>query len=130
MKPAIRVETAAAIQNLAAALNLPYNTRMQDWAVEVFTPASIEMYLNHYGLSTDDDEKFLLMQLIILAINDQENIQKLEFYWKKALLWLASDFAIHEFTVYYWCRFESKSPSYEWEISPYLQSFWADMKDV
>ena len=130
MIPDIRVESSVAIQKLAKELKLPYDQSMQDWAYEVADPKSVTEYINHYVLLNDDDEKFVLMQMVIQAINDQESIAQLKSYWNIIKELLIKDFKTHEYTIYYWSRFTKGYVKDEWKISPYIDTLWTETKKI
>jgi hypothetical protein len=102
MKPTFRCGTKKAIDALAGELNLPNDLTMLDWSYEVSNPNEIDKYISHYYLTTDDDKKFVLLEMILQALVDQSDEQQLMIYWKKIDPILTDNFNIHEFTVHYW----------------------------
>ncbi len=102
MEPVFRSGTKKAIVELSAELNLHYDLNMQDWSYEVSNPKEIEKYISCYKISTDDDKKFVLMEMIIQAIVDQPNELQLLNYWKIVTPLLLENFKIHEFNIHYW----------------------------
>ena len=44
---------------------------MQEWPIEVTNPSDIDRYIDHYTTLTDDDKKFVLMEEIIDAAENQ-----------------------------------------------------------
>jgi hypothetical protein len=120
--PQYRFGTKVAEKLLAAELDLPYDDSMQDWAYEVAKSDDLENYLNHYNSLSDEDEKFVLMQLIIQAINDKKGLVELEFYWENVKGLLIKDFKIHQYTIFYWSVFHAENANEEWVISPYMRN--------
>lgn len=102
MVPSFRYATKNAIEELAEELDLPHHLGMQDWAYEVSNKYDIDKYISCYGLTTDEDKKFVLMEMILQAIVDQADEKQLMTYWLKVKPILIKDFAIHEFTINYW----------------------------
>jgi hypothetical protein len=71
MNPKARYGTRKAIDELAKELNLPNEEWMQDWPIEVIKPSDIETYIEHYEKLTDEDKKFVLMEGILEANENQ-----------------------------------------------------------
>jgi hypothetical protein len=126
--PKFRCGTTEAIENLAQQLKLPYEDYMQDWSYEVANPEDIEKYIDYYKLTSDEDEKFVLMEIIIQAVNDQGHEKDFLKYWDKIKGSLKEDFRIHEYTVFYWCRFDSGHAEEEFVISPRMREIWRNLK--
>jgi hypothetical protein len=102
MKPNFRCGTKRAIEELALELNLPYDSTMQDWSYEVSNPNDLYKYISHYSTINDDDKKFVLMEMILQALNDQFNEQQLLSGWEMVKPILVSDFNVHEYTISHW----------------------------
>ena len=102
MEPTFRCGTKIAIEELAEELNLPHRPGIQDWSYEVSNADDIDRYITHYGLTTNEDKKFILMEMILQAIVDQSDEMQLMTYWLKIKPILIKDFSIHEFTIKYW----------------------------
>ena len=126
-EPKFRYGTKEAIEKLARELELPYNDYMQDWSYEVANPEDIEKYIKHYDLTSDEDEKFVLMEIIIQAVNDQADQKDFLKYWDRISGSLKEDFRIHEYTVFYWSRLDSESPDEEFTISPNMRGIWSHL---
>jgi hypothetical protein len=126
MEPNFRCGTRKAIDELAEELNLPNEMWMQDWPYEVVIPDDIEKYIDHYLKLTDDDKKFVLMEGIIQATEDQETEVQFLKYWNRINSLLENDFCIHEYSVYYWSCFDNENIDDCWRISPYMRQFWME----
>lgn len=124
MEPTFRFAQTNAIKELADELHLPYNTSMQDWSYEVSNPNDIDSYISHYQETTDDDKKFVLMEMILQAIVDQDTEEQLLFYWGKVSPILTDDFRIHEYTVYYWKKLTEIHFENCKTLSPLLRTIW------
>jgi hypothetical protein len=124
MEPNFRCGTRKAIDELAEELNLPNEMWMQDWPYEVVIPDDIEKYIDHYLKLTDDDKKFVLMEGIIQATEDQETEVQFLKYWNRINSLLENDFCIHEYSVYYWSCFDNENIEDCLRISDYMRQFW------
>lgn len=123
-EPKFRLGTKEAIESLASELNLPYEQYMQDWAYEVANPDDIERYIKHYSSKLDKDKKFVLMEIIIQALNDQKSDKHLFQYWNIVKPIIIRDFKVHEYTVYYWSCLESNEYDDFWNITPLMREIW------
>lgn len=124
MKPTFRCGTKKAIDELAEELNLPNDLTMQDWSYEVSNPNDIDKYISHYYMTTDDDKKFVLMEMILQALVDQPDEPQLMVCWKKVEPILTDNFNIHEFTVHYWKDLTDDNFDKCKILSPLLKQLW------
>ncbi|MCU0415126.1 MAG: hypothetical protein MUE91_12130 [Ignavibacteriaceae bacterium] len=124
MKPTFRCATRKAIDELAVELNLPNDPTMQDWSYEVSNPNDIDKYISHYNLTTNDDNKFVLMEMILQAIVYQSEEQQLLICWEKVKPILTDDFKIHEYTVHYWKDLAHNNFENCKTLSPLLRQLW------
>lgn len=124
MKPTFRGGTKKAIDELAEELKLPNDLTMQYWSYQVSDPNDLDKYISHYNLTTDDDKKFVLMEMILQAIVDQSNEEQVLRCWKKVYPILTDDFKIHEFTVYYWKELTEDNFDNCKILSPLLRQLW------
>lgn len=128
MEPKPRFETIDAIKSLANDLKLPYAPNMQDWAYEVADTNSIEQYIEHYHSLNDDDQKFVLMMIIIQALEEEGDIARRERYWDIISNLIIENFHIHEYTLYYWCAFGNDNMDENFWMCPYCRKLWAQIK--
>jgi hypothetical protein len=126
MEPTFRCGTRKAIYELAGELNLPNNLAMQDWSYEVANPNDIDQYISHYGLTTDGDKKFVLMEIIIQATEDQNKEKLFQKYCETIKPILETDFKLHEFTIHYWACFENENLADCWKIANLMRQLWKD----
>ena len=131
MPPTFRCASQIAINELAIELNLPNSPHMQDWSYEVADPDQIEMYITHYNQTTDEDKRFVLMEMILQALIDQSTEEQLLHYWEKVQPLLVKDFAIHAFTIHYWKSMTDVNFENCKTLSPLLEQLWRkqDTKD-
>jgi len=121
IEPAYRFSQPCAMQEVAKDLGLIYNSKMQDWTYEISNPESVEIYIDYYFQLSNDDKKFVLMEMIIQSVNDQPDLERLERYWLKIEKLLKKDFGLHEHTVYYWAQ---KHDVDDRPISSYMCKLW------
>jgi len=126
-EPKARYGTGKVMRELSVKLNLPFDERMQDWPYEVAQAADIEKYIECYNAAKDDDEKFVLMEMLIQAIEEQTDAS-FDKYWDIIQKMLEKDFWIHEYTIWYWCCFQSPTNNYAedalWKITPFVRELW------
>lgn len=126
MEPTFRCGTRKAIDELAEELNLPNDLTMQDWSYEVANPNDIDKYISHYGLTTDDDKKFVLMEIIIQATEEQNKEELFQKYCETIKPILETDFKLHEFTIHYWACFDNEKLDDSWKIANLMRQLWKD----
>ncbi|MBP6091219.1 MAG: hypothetical protein KA521_08195 [Crocinitomicaceae bacterium] len=126
MEPTFRCGTRKAIDELAEELNLPNEKWMQDWPYEVVIASDIEKYIDHYQTLADDDKKFVLMEGIIQATEDQTSEELFLKYWERVKFILERDFNVHEFTIHYWASFDIENIEDCWKITPLMRQLWSD----
>jgi predicted protein tyrosine phosphatase len=126
MNQTFRCGTKKAIEELADELNLPYDSTMQDWSYTEGNPNDIEKYISHYDLTRNDDKKFVLMELIIQATEDQNTEELFLKYCERIKPILETDFKLHEFTIHYWACVDNENIDDSWKIAPLMQQLWSD----
>lgn len=126
MKPTFRCGTRKAIDELSEELNIPHNSSMQDWSYTEGNPDDIEKYISHYYLTTDDDKKFVLMEIIIQATEDQNTEELFIKYCETIKPILEANFKLHEFTIHYWACFDNENIDDCWRIATLMRQLWAD----
>ncbi len=127
-EPKFKTGTKEAIESLAKELNLPYDQSMQDWSYEIANPEYIELYIEHYNKTLDENKKFILMEIILQALNDQIDNKYLLKYWILLKEILIKDFEIHEYTIFYWSCIESQNYEDTWTITPFIKEIWIKYK--
>lgn len=87
----------------------------------VSEPERIADYIKAYETEPfDEDTKFSLMEMIIQAVNDHDYM---EDWWTKVKPILEWDFDLHEYTIYYWCSFDSELED-SFAISQNMRELW------
>jgi hypothetical protein len=123
-EPTFRCGTKKAIDEIAKELNLRNEPNMQDWSYEIARANDIDRYIAQYNTTTDDDKKFVLMEIIIQATEDQESEELFLNYCDQLNVMLKKEFALHEYTVYYWSVFENEHIEDCWHITPFMRELW------
>ena len=122
--PEPRYDTAEARQSIAKKLNLPYRDTMQNWPWEVAQPGDIEVYIHQYDSTTDEDELFVLMEMILQATTEQISPEKFEKSWTEVELRLKKNFLVHQSSVYYWCCWDLEDIQDCFQITPSIRELW------
>lgn len=96
-------------------LNLPRESWMQDWPIEVIKAEHLSMLVEYYPKVTDDGKKYVLMTGIIEAIRmtKSENLLSILDYWDRIKEYLTMDYKVHEYHIYYWVKYVSKNEHYK-----------------
>jgi hypothetical protein len=124
LEPIPRYATKASIDYLITNLDLPNDYGLQDWSYQIANYPDIDRYLDHYKLITNEDHKFVLMEIIIQATEDQPNAHSFARYCSIIKDLLLKDFAIHQYTIYYWAVIDRKDLSNTWKSSPVMREIW------
>ncbi len=126
MQPKPRYGTNKAINALSKTLDIPFKDFMQDWSYTEGNPEHIEQYITHYKLIADEDEQFVLMELIIQATEDQKRENLFEKYSKTIKPILENNFKLHEYTIYYWACFDNENLEEAFKITPLMRKLWQE----
>ena len=104
-----RVSTPQAIERLASdlALTLP-DSFSQDWESQVASRGRSGDFVKAYREKQyDEDERFVLMRLIIQAFDEALQFDEShEDAWREIVEMLLRDAALHESTIKYWCLWD------------------------
>lgn len=95
--------SSIAEEKLSNRLGLFWDTTVQDWDLINSNPNGIQDFLKVYGSLENDDEKFVLMQLIIASF--AANNSKKDFdlnLWKQCSIILEKEHFLHIHTINYW----------------------------
>ena len=125
MEPTFRCGTRKAIDELSEELNIPHDSSMQDWSYTEGNPDHIEKYISHYSLTKDDDKRFILMEFIIQATEDQNTEELFLKYCERIKPILETDFKLHEYTIHYWACFNNGNLDDCWKIATIMRQLWA-----
>ena len=126
MKPSFRCGTRKAIDELSEELNIPNEPYMQDWSYTEGKPEDIEKYISHYSLTKDDDKKFILMEFIIQATEDQNTEELFLKYCERIKPILEIDYKLHEYTIHYWACLDNENLDDCWKIATLMRKLWTE----
>lgn len=117
-----RFPTGEAIANLASRFGLSNNSSMQDWEYEVADVERIDEFLEAYeGVVLTDDERFVLMEMIIQSFDDLEGDLDTDPRWSQVIDALENNIDIHIYTVWYWSGTDTESEMECWHVTPYIR---------
>ncbi|OXB13290.1 hypothetical protein [Flavobacterium reichenbachii] len=121
IEPEFRCGTNDAMIAVAKKLDILYDNSMQDWSYIIANSNEIEKYFTLYKNILDEDEKFVLMEIMIQAIEDQDKEELFVKYLNEVKHLLQEDFHIHESTIFYWSCFDNENIEDCWKISPFMR---------
>jgi len=106
-------------KKLSESLGLTWDKSIQDWDLINSNPERIDDFLKAYKVLDDDDEKFILMQLIVASFDDFQSDKNFDFkLWDKCSNILENEHFIHIHTIFYWSKKENQSDHFF--ISPFM----------
>ena len=121
MQYPMRHPTEFAIQSLAKRFNLPNTPTMQDWEYEVADSNRISEFLQAYVEEQfNEDEKFVLMEILIQSFADSDRDLTQDIDWQCLLNLLEKNIALHATTICYW-SFGNIAYDLCWAVTPYLR---------
>lgn len=110
--------TQRAMESIADILDLPLKSISPGWPTEVANSADLNHYSKLYDSLNNEDEKFVLMQMIIQAMSNSaemlHDLDKLE----KRLTW---DFRIHESTIKKWISDNNENKEASGELASIME---------
>ena len=121
MQYQIRYPTQFAIQTLAKRFNLPNTPTMQDWEYIVADSNRINEFLKAYiEEPLTEDEKFVLMEILIQSFDDSNRNLAQDIDWQCLLKLLENNMELHATTICYWA---CGNTAYDlcWTVTPYLR---------
>lgn len=123
--PAFRWASQDAILILATAFKYPYESDMQDWEYEVARLSDIEKYFEKYTSVTDDDIRFVLMEMMIATSNQAGDFDWITVFWPRVVVLLKSNFSLHAYTIYYWSCFDNVEDGFY--ITACMRTLWQEI---
>jgi len=113
-EPPFRFSTQRALDELEVELNLktknPFWESMAGVSYTPGNPSDLHEYLDHYVKLLDDDKRFTLMEMIMDALAAQPSESDFHKFWNKVRVFLLEDYAIHEYTIFYWMHMVLEFP--------------------
>ena len=128
--PPERHPTAAACAALTKQLGFTDQDHIQDWERFFCDPNRIDEFLDLYQTGAlDDDEKFLLMDLILASFADADIEVSSSPEWARCLHLLRTDRMLHAWTIWFWASIDEETgiPDNDFTISPLLQDLLLDL---
>ncbi len=117
-----RHPTRAAIDSLAKRLDLANEPSMQDWEVQVADSARIDEFLCAYESGElSEDERFVLMQIIIESCEILESDLKENPDWHRALALIEQEIDVHISSVWYRSCPGTDVPAEAWRVAPWMR---------
>jgi hypothetical protein len=121
-KHLLRHPTRAAIDSLANRFGLPNSPEMQDWEWEVADSNRISEFLAAYESGElTEDEKFVLMEIILQSSEDSDESFLKSTTWKKILALIEQNIKIHVSSVWYWANLEEDNLEDSWRITSFMR---------
>lgn len=123
----MRHPTQRARQKLNEVLNLPDEPWIQDWDIQLADPNRVEEFYLVYSQLNDDDERFMLMTLLVASCEElleNGNLDEKIMELVKSLL--TDQFDLHKDTIEYWCEFEEDNPEHFFSITSMMRSIWQE----
>lgn len=103
---------------------------MQDWSYTEGNSEDIEKYISHYQLTKDEDKRFILMEFIIQATEDQKTDELFQKYCEIIKRILETNFKLHEYTIHYWACFNNENIEECWRNTPLMRQIWRDNRKL
>jgi hypothetical protein len=124
-----RYPTRVALGHLTELLHLKPDAYMQDWEVELADAARVDEFLDAYEkVQLDDDDRFLLMAMIIASVDDAKSSGlELGSSWPRAEHFLRRDGALHATTLSYWACGSDPDPDHQFAVTPLIRPIWRDV---
>lgn len=124
-----RFPTRASRKKLSTLLSLPDDPYSQDWDIEVADGDRVDEFLSAYrGEDLDDDDRFLLMAIIVASLNERKAAgREIGDLWPGVAALLRRDASLHASTIAYWCCGSDPDPEHHFAVTPELRRLWRDV---
>lgn len=123
-----RCPTLAAVQSLAQRFNLAYAPEDQEWEHTAADAGRIDDFLAAYASGElDDDERFVLMELLIQSFEDSAaDTGAADPRWPQLLALLDQQIELHAFSLWYWAAPDDPADEDQlWHVTPSLRPLLA-----
>jgi hypothetical protein len=129
-KPPIEEPYYGTARGLDIELNLPRESWMQDWPIEVVKKEHLPMLLEHYIKVNEVDKKYVLMLAMLEIFKSYlpENIANFSASAEQIKQFLMADYTVHEYHIYSWLK--NRYEHYEADKSHPLHQFSENIKDI
>jgi hypothetical protein len=123
----MRYPTQHARQKLNEVLNLPNESWIQDWDIQLADPNRVEEFCQLYLQLTNDDERFTLMTLIVASCEELlQNGHSDKKLSELVISLLTKQFDLHKDTIEYWCELEEDNPEHFFAITSIMRAIWQE----
>lgn len=118
-----------AAQRIAMLLRLPREPWMQDWPIEVTDADRLDEFICFLETEQmNDDERFILMELVVSSADDAACMGKLDdMTWSRISAQLQQDILLYSNIIRYWSLIDG-----DWfdgfEITPRMREIWERVK--
>jgi hypothetical protein len=120
-----RHPTRAAIDALALRFDLPNHHSMQDWEWEVGDAERLDEFISVYQSGElDDDERFVLMEMILQSFEDLGGIVWTDPRWEPVGHLLDRNIQLHAHSIFYWSCPDTDDPKGQFAITPVIRPIW------
>jgi hypothetical protein len=140
VEPEPRWATRESAERLCALFDLPLDESafQHGWEIMCDFGERTEEFLAHYETASDltDDDRFALMAMMVCSLNDRiaktgSDPRLAERLSKQ----LAAYFALHEWTVFYWCCWANApeldpDPDYIFPVTPLMRAIWCEHRGL
>jgi hypothetical protein len=137
---ATRWVTRASADRLNALFNLPLDDLAYEagWEIMCCFGERTEEFLGCYETASDltEDDRFALMAMIICSLDDRIRAMGDDPGLADRLRrQLAADFAVHEWTIYYWALWASTpeldpDPDHIFPVTPLMRAIWCEHRGL
>jgi hypothetical protein len=125
-----RFPTAAAIRTLAQRFGLRNDPGMQDWEWQVSDATRLDEFLRAYEeADLSDDERFVLMEIILQSFEDLGHTIVVDPRWHRTLELIDQNIDLHAHSVWYWSALESEDADDQWVVTPFLRRIVGKHRD-
>lgn len=100
------------------------------WELECADQSRVGEFLDCYERREEwsEDDRFALMALIVSSYDDALAAKETENDWETRIRGhLQADFALHEWTIYYWCAWDPEAeedPERGFSVTPLMREIW------
>ena len=103
---------------------------MQDWPWEVADPERLDEFLAAYGGDElSDDERFVLMEMILRSFEGLGRSTGFDPRWARTLEAIDRNMDLHAHSVWYWSALETEDTEDQWLVTPFLRRILSKHRD-
>lgn len=122
----LRYWSNEAINKLAERFNLSTELGLTDWPFIVADESRVDEFIDAYlSANLDDDEYFVLMDILLQSVEPLVRIKDDDPAWIKIQHILEQHIERHIYTVCYWADLDNDDLNESWSITPYMRQLLA-----